>query len=162
MTDSMDLRPNWYREHENAVQTALAPHEGKWSILVYCDDESHEKHWDIAEFRITTNPYSSDGLSFWMYHQRGRKRQRRGESVLNINQQHLAGDRYMSQPRQFGISVSQADVRYPLKCKCGESLPWRRANIRADDRLQIELDKLAIVGASRIALSALRRIVVSP
>jgi hypothetical protein len=156
-------------KHSAAVRAALTPSDdghGRWTILVYCDDESHEKPWNIGEFRITTQ-LCDEWLSFWMYHERGARRRykhqlNRGEtSVVNFNEQHLApGDRFMRKPREFGTSVEQADVRYPLRCpKCGLSMPWRRHSVRREDALQNALDDLAIAGESDVALSVLRRIV---
>lgn len=136
---------------------ALAGSDGKWSIVVYCDSPAHEKHYEIAEFRITVS--APEWPSYWMYHRRGRRQRRRGESVVTINAQHMVGDRLMTKPYEHGTSVSDAELRYPLKCACGDSMPWRRSRVRADDRLQIALDGLAVAGVSRIALAALRRIV---
>lgn len=162
--------------HSEAVRKALSPAEnghGRWTIVVYCDDPSHEKPWEIGEFRLST-PLYDEWLSFWMFHLRGAKKQFAAEvkkqfakgdvekSIVEFNpaQQHIYGDREMRKPREFGVSITDADVRYRIPCKCGRRpFEWRRHRVRREDKLNLWLDRLTIVGESKISLSALDRIV---
>jgi hypothetical protein len=154
--------------HSADVRAALpttGDGHGRWTILVYCDAESHEKPRNVGEFRIVTALHD-EWLSFWTYHPRGRdhkrrlmRRIRRGvDTVANTNHQNLVDDRLMRKPSAGDV----ADRRYPLRCgACGDSLPWRRASVRREDALELALDKLAINGVSEISLGGLRRIVAS-
>lgn len=166
-----------YEVHEAALRAALAEHgfEGRdhtgaaiggrvwWSILLYCDEESHnrEKPWDIGDFQLIVD--HGYPLPVWSYQQRGRRRRsggyrrRSGTSAFDTNAQHLIGNRLLPNLHNAGeFDISKVDVRYPLRCgKCDLSLPWRRRHMRGEDKLQIELDKRAIAGVSQVALSEL-------
>jgi len=135
-----------------------------WSVEVYCQEQSHaERPYDIGKFYLRI--FSGYPVELWAWeprrrrHRRGRsaalRRQRQqGTSVFHPGPQHLIGDTLL--PEVHNGKFRGVEMRYPLKCNaCNLSLPWRQVRPREEDRLQIELDKRAIAGLSRVALSEL-------
>lgn len=149
-----------------------------WSVEVYCQEPSHtEKRWEIGTF-ILEDLGPNHPLNSWLWRPRA-KRHRAGkgnrererlwraseDKLATPGPQILIGDTPLPQNRDYGSSPNATRWRYPLKCgSCGLSLPWSDRSIDVDtgestnrgaDRLQIELDKLAIAGAPDVPLSRL-------
>jgi hypothetical protein len=162
-----------YKQHEEDVLAALAGTEGKWSILVYCQQPSHERR-DVTAFRINVDPPGgippglrsasiSERLPFWdaadwFVSPQGDERQRRRRD-RRPTRQFMLNDRPVGH-RHFVSDWSKVDTRYPLRCrKCDLSIPRRRRAVRSEDDLQIALDKLAMIGRAEVSLSELEAIV---